>query len=101
MANTCLLSMMSVCLLSKPAGDRRRDILADSTSLQNADGTCRCETVEGMAKMEVNFDPALGVVLREVRYFLGMRNPSIEVPPVGLKVHAASSMHYSQIGFLK
>lgn len=39
--------------------------------------------------MEVNFDPALGVVLREVRYFLGMRNPSIEIPPVGLKVRAA------------
>ena len=48
--------------------------------------TCRCDTSEGLPKLEVNFDPALVVVLREVRYFLGMRNPSINIPAVGLKV---------------
>ena len=47
---------------------------------------CRCDTSEGLPKLAVNFDPALVVVLREVRYFLGMRNPSIDIPAVGLKV---------------
>ena len=50
--------------------------------------TCRCETLEGLPKLVVNFDPALVVVLREVRYFLGMRNPSIDIPAVGLKVRS-------------
>lgn len=50
--------------------------------------TCRSDTSEGLSKLEVNFDPALVVVLCEVRYFLGMRNPSIEVPAVGLKVQS-------------
>ena len=48
--------------------------------------TCRSDSSEGLPKLEVNFDPALAVVLREVRYFLSMRNPSIEIPAVGLKV---------------
>ena len=47
---------------------------------------CRCETSEGLPKLVVNFDPALVVVLREVRYFLSMRNPSIDIPAIGLKV---------------
>ncbi len=41
---------------------------------------CRCEAAEGLPRLEVNFDPALVVVLREVRYFLSMRNPSIDDP---------------------
>ena len=58
--------------------------------------TCRCEMADGLPEMKVNFDPALGVVLREVRYFLGMSSPSIEVPAIGLKVHQAVALVLSQ-----
>ena len=48
--------------------------------------------MEGVPKIEVNFDRALVVTLREVRYFLNMRNPSIDIPAVGLKVGFASTL---------
>lgn len=48
--------------------------------------------MEGVPKIEVNFDQKLVVALREVRYFINMRNPSIEIPPVGLKVNFASTL---------
>ena len=48
--------------------------------------------MEGVPKIEVNFDHALVVTLREVRYFLNMRNPSINVPAVGLRVGFASTL---------
>lgn len=54
---------------------------------------CRCEAAEGLPRLEVNFDPALVVVLREVRYFLSMRNPSIEIPAVGLKVRGVIMLY--------
>lgn len=49
--------------------------------------------MEGVPKIEVNFDHALVVALREVRYFLNMRNPAINIPPVGLKVGCLELMH--------
>ena len=48
--------------------------------------------MEGVPKIEVNFDHALVVALREVRYFLNMRNPAINIPPVGLKVDCLGSL---------
>lgn len=44
------------------------------------------ETIDGLPQLEVNFDPALVCMLREVRYFLLLRDIPVDIPAAALKV---------------
>ncbi len=71
-------------------------LLADSRSVAYSDdrqtymshAMSRMEEVDGLPQLTVNFDPAMVCMLREVRYFLLLRETPVEIPATTFKVRS-------------